>query len=244
MARINIFGRQPENRLRPVWQGTVPDHAIALAWSPDNSRLAVAAVSGPITIFDANTGKPVHQLKGHGFGTAALAWQPTGNLLASVGQDSKIRVWDAATGQEARALDAGASWAEKVLWHPGGQYLATAAGKKARSEEHTSELQSLRHLVCRLLLEKKNRKLEAVGQRSINNHVDLTNLVLFELAQPLHEFDAKKLAGGAIRVRRARAGEALTTLDVKPLTLTEDVPVIADKKRPVARAGVMGGAES
>src|SRR4051812_11692344 len=140
MARINIFGKA-ENRLRPVWQAAVPDHAIAIAWSPDSSRLAVAAVSGPITIFDANSGKPVHQLKGHGFGTAALAWQPTGSLLASVGQDSKVRVWEvpsarpegvATAGQEARALDAGASWAEKVVWHPSGQYLATAAGKKAR----------------------------------------------------------------------------------------------------------------
>src|SRR5437899_7296830 len=107
MARIPIFGRA-ENRLRPVWQAAVPDHAIALAWSPDASRLAVAAVSGPVTVFDANTGKPVHQLKGHGFGTAALAWQPTGNLLVSVGQDSKVRVWDGSTGQEVRALDAGA----------------------------------------------------------------------------------------------------------------------------------------
>ena len=44
-------------------------------------------VSGPITIFDAATGKPAHQLKGHGFGTASIAWQPGGNLIASVGQD-------------------------------------------------------------------------------------------------------------------------------------------------------------
>src|SRR3954454_8062169 len=108
MALANIFGRA-ENRLRPVWQAAVPDHAIGLAWSPDASRLAVAAVSGPITVFDANTGKPLHQLKGHGFGTAAIAWQPNGNLLASVGQDSKVRVWDATAGQEAKALDAGAT---------------------------------------------------------------------------------------------------------------------------------------
>src|SRR5262245_45154916 len=115
MARINIFGRQPENRLRPVWQGSVPDHTISLAWSPDASRLAVAAVSGPITIFNAAVGHKVHELKGHGFGTAAIAWQPTGSLLASVGQDSKVRVWDTASGQEVQTLDAGASWAEKLV---------------------------------------------------------------------------------------------------------------------------------
>jgi WD40 repeat protein len=131
MALGNIFGRA-ENRLRPVWQASVPDHVIGLAWAPTGSHLAAAAVSGPIIVFDANSGKVVHQLKGHGFGTAAIAWQPNGQLLASVGQDNKVRVWDTVSGQEAKALDAGASWAEKVVWHPSGQYLATAAGKKAK----------------------------------------------------------------------------------------------------------------
>ena len=71
----------------------------------------------------------MHELKGHGFGTAALAWQPSGNLLASVGQDGKVRLWDATTGQEAKALDAGASWAEKLAWHPPG------SGSHRRGEE-------------------------------------------------------------------------------------------------------------
>ena len=140
MPLSSIFGRA-ENRLRPAWQASVPDHAIGVAWSPaDGTQLAVAAVSGPIVIFNAQTGKPIHQLKGHGFGTAAIAWQPSGNLLASVGQDSKVRLWDTATGQEAKALDAGASWAEKVLWHPAGQYLATAAGKKTKVWTAAGEL--------------------------------------------------------------------------------------------------------
>ncbi len=133
MARFNPFSRA-ENRLRPVWQGPVPDHVIGVSWAPDSARLAVATVSGPITVFDANSGKVLHQLKGHGFGTAAVAWNPnpgTGDLLASVGQDSKVRLWDAASGREVQALDAGATWAEKVVWHPSGQLLASAAGKKA-----------------------------------------------------------------------------------------------------------------
>ena len=139
MARINIFGKA-ENRLRPVWQAAVPDHAIGLAWSPDAARLAVAAVSGAITVFDAGTGKPAHHLKGHGFGTAAIAWQPSGNLLASVGQDGKSRLWDAVSGQEAHTLDAGAAWAEKAVWHPSGAWLATAAGKKVKVWTAAGEL--------------------------------------------------------------------------------------------------------
>lgn len=88
------------------------------------------------------------------------------------------------------------------------------------------------------------KRLEGVGQRSINNVVDLTNLVLFEFGQPLHAFDLAKLDGPAIRVRRAAAGERIVTLDGKERALNPEVLVIADRKRPVALAGVMGGADS
>jgi phenylalanyl-tRNA synthetase beta chain len=88
------------------------------------------------------------------------------------------------------------------------------------------------------------RRLEAMGQRPISNVVDVTNLVLFELGQPLHAFDLDRLAGPAIRVRRARAGERLTTLDGKERALDPEVLLICDRDRPVAVAGVMGGASS
>jgi WD40 repeat protein len=130
---------KPENKLRPVWQAALPDHAISLSWSPDGKHLAAAAVSGPVAVFDA-AGEPAHQFPGHGFGTAAVAWQPGGNLLASVGQDGKVRLWDAAAGAEARVLEAGAAWAEKAVWHPSGRWLATAAGRKARVWTAAGEL--------------------------------------------------------------------------------------------------------
>ena len=88
------------------------------------------------------------------------------------------------------------------------------------------------------------QRLEAIGQNSINNVVDVTNYVMFELGQPLHAYDLDKLSGGKIVARRARAGEKMRTLDGAERTLTKDMCVIADGARAVGIAGVMGGAES
>jgi phenylalanyl-tRNA synthetase beta chain len=88
------------------------------------------------------------------------------------------------------------------------------------------------------------RRLTAVGLRPINNVVDVTNYVLWELGHPLHAFDAALLAGRRIVVRRARPGEGLVTLDGQTRALTPDMLVIADADRAVAVAGVMGGANT
>lgn len=87
-------------------------------------------------------------------------------------------------------------------------------------------------------------RLDAAGMRAINVVVDVTNLVLLELGQPLHAFDAGQLRGGVVRVRRATAGEKLATLDGETRALAADDLVIADGERAIALAGVMGGAET
>lgn len=89
-------------------------------------------------------------------------------------------------------------------------------------------------------------KVSAAGARPINNVVDVTNYILFELGQPLHAFDLRTLAKGeggraTITVRTARDGERLRTLDGVERVLREDTLLICDPSGPVALAGVMGG---
>jgi phenylalanyl-tRNA synthetase beta chain len=87
-------------------------------------------------------------------------------------------------------------------------------------------------------------RLTALGHRPINNVVDATNYILFEINQPLHAFDLAKLRGPAVVVRRAKAGEQIVTLDGVSRKLTAEMTAICDAERPTIVAGVMGSVES
>lgn len=88
------------------------------------------------------------------------------------------------------------------------------------------------------------KAIESVGQRSINNIVDATNYISFELGNPSHAFDLNRLAGNTLIVRYAGGGEKLTTLDGKSRTLAADELVVADQNVAQSLAGVMGGKDS
>lgn len=88
------------------------------------------------------------------------------------------------------------------------------------------------------------KKLLSIGLKPIDNIVDISNFVLFETGQPLHTFDADKIRGGKVIVRRARPEEKLVTLDGVERTLAPEDIVIADETGPMCLAGVFGGADS
>ncbi len=88
------------------------------------------------------------------------------------------------------------------------------------------------------------KRLKALGLRTVNSVVDVTNFCLMELGQPLHAFDLDKLAGGKITIRKAQKGEKLVTIDGICRCLEPDMLVIADSEKPVAIAGVMGGIDT
>ena len=185
------------------------------AYPTGDARLVVDVLPNrPDLLSHAGLAREVAGVTGLGMRLPALESTPDG-------QDASAR--DAAPGDAAQPVSARVDAADDVPRYAGVTMRGVRVGP------------SPQWLVDRL---------SGVGSRSINNVVDATNYVLHELGQPIHAFDAAKLAGRQIVVRRARAGERLTTLDGIERALTPEMVVIADADRAQAVAGVMGGRDS
>ena len=87
-------------------------------------------------------------------------------------------------------------------------------------------------------------RLNAVGIKTINTMVDITNFVLVEIGQPLHAFDQELIGGQLIKVRQAKIGESITVLNHNTYNLDDSVMVIADSQKPMVIAGIIGGTNS
>ena len=102
----------------------------------------------------------------------------------------------------------------------------------------------VRHITVKPSPDWMQKRLKCIGLRPVNNIVDITNYVMMETGQPLHAFDLDKLSDQRIIVRRARGGEEIVTINGASRALFHDMLVIADSKRPVAIAGIMGGKDT
>jgi len=131
MLGMTSLARKPP-KLEQAWTGSVGDHVIDLAFSPDGAWLAAASVAGPVTVFDAVTGRLAHEFTGHGFGTSSISWHHDSMRLATGGQDGVVRIWSARVGALMTELDPGSGWTERIAFSPRGQLLATAAGRHLR----------------------------------------------------------------------------------------------------------------
>ncbi len=143
-----------------------------------------------------------------------------------------------------QARDAGAATKDKFVWKAAelkegaGEIKVTVKEPELCPKYSAVRLEGVKVGPSPWWLQKK---LILSGLRPINNVVDITNYILHEYGQPLHAFDASKLSGGEIVVRKAKDKESILALDGKQYELNSSMLVIADKKRPVAVAGIMGG---
>jgi phenylalanyl-tRNA synthetase beta chain len=166
-----------------------------------------------------------------------------GDLLSHFGLAREIA---ALTGKKLRVVAAAVTGGSLPMRSPsqiGGSAATTSVKISATRECPFFSARKIDNVKIGASPEWLRSKIESVGIRSINNVVDISNFVMFELGQPTHAFDADKIKGG-IDVRLARDGEKFLALDGKTYSLKPDNLVVADQERAIGIAGVMGGEET
>jgi hypothetical protein len=111
--------------------GQPPDPVLALAFAPDGKHAASGSKAGDVRLWQSDTGKALHSLKGHEGEVKAVAFSRDGNLLASAGADKVVRIWDAGTGKAIRVLEAHTQAVEALVFTPDGKLLVSAGQDEA-----------------------------------------------------------------------------------------------------------------
>jgi phenylalanyl-tRNA synthetase beta chain len=183
---------------------------------------------------EAPLGTPLHDYLGDTV-LVAGAWAHRADLLAMLGIAREVA---ALTGQQAREPD--------LAFEAAGGPIAGTLSIEIADPDLCSRYVAgvVEGVTLGPSPQWMQRRLEAAGVRPINNVVDITNYVMLEFGQPLHAFDYDKVKDQRVIVRRARAGERLTTLDGVDRELTPDMLLITDPDGPIGLAGVMGGANT
>ncbi|MCF6148500.1 MAG: phenylalanine--tRNA ligase subunit beta [Candidatus Kuenenia sp.] len=122
------------------------------------------------------------------------------------------------------------------------QFIKVEVKEPILCPEYTARV--VRNITVKPSPEWLQKRLKCIGLRPVNNVVDITNYIMMESGQPLHAFDLDKVAGRQIQVRKAESGEEIVAINGARRVLFHDMLVIADEKRPIAIAGVMGGKET
>ena len=203
---------------------------------------------------DAPAGTPILEVLGLGDDRLVLDVSPMrGDLLGHKGIARELAAslkvpfrlpavpgTDPAVGASIRRVERGAARMAGASALPDGLEIAVEAGSSCR--RFTAAI--IEGVTVGPSPDWLRQRLEAVGQRSISNLVDITNYVMFELGQPLHAFDGARIRGGRLAARLATAGERLTTLDGVERKLVPSMTVVADGAGAVGVAGIMGGGDS
>lgn len=243
-ATVNVTGPPPERAARPVrirkarLRGEISEGMICaedeLGLSDDHTGIMVLDARAPV-------GTPLEQYLAAGgvetgdtvYNLAITPNRPDAVCHMGVARDIAARSQAALLRPDVRLPAAGGPAADAVTIRiacPGAcrRYVAVLV-RGVRVEASPLWLR---------------RRLMAIGQRPINNVVDITNFVMQECGQPLHAFDLDLLVGATIEVRQATGGESFVTLDGKQREVPAETVLICDAERPIALGGIMGGANS